>query len=100
MINILDILSVFNWKKWIMGLIGGLILAGLIWLTIRPHFKPNPTTAQEAQYMTNNTYNITPRFGCATVKIYGKENKENISSPDSVVDSGSTLPNRGVGKTF
>ena len=88
MINILDILSVFNWKKWIMGLIGGLILAGLIWLAIRPHFKPNPTsnTNQEAQEILNNTYNITPRFGCATVKIYGGYNGQDkeSSNPDSV----------------
>jgi len=89
MINPLGILSVFNWKKWGLGLIGGLLLAGLIWLAIRPHFKPNPTsnTNQEAQEIINNTYNVTPRFGCATVKILGGKNAnkditDNTGKPD------------------
>jgi len=85
MINILDILSVFNWKKWGLGIIGGLALAGLIWLTIRPHFKPNPSsnTNQEAREIINNTYHITPRFGCATVNILGRNNGQDKESSNS-----------------
>ena len=58
--------------KWVAGLLGGLAIAWTIYAgIIRPVTKPNPSTKQEAQEMTNNTYNVTPRFGCATVKIYG-----------------------------
>lgn len=63
--------------------VGGTLLGlGLAWSIyagiIRPTTKPNPTTTQRAENITNFTYNNTPRssFGCATVKIYEKYRNE------------------------
>ena len=56
--------------KWIVGIIGGLLIAwGLYAGIIRPTTKPNPTTKQEANIITN--YTITPKvtFGCANFRI-------------------------------
>jgi len=72
--------------KWVGGIVGGLAIAWAVYAgIIRPVTKPNPTTRQEAQEITNYTYNITPRFGCATIKQFGRINgkEKDISSPDS-----------------
>lgn len=56
--------------KWVGGIVAGLALAWIFYAgLIRPTTKPNPTTKQEAQYMTN--YNYAPRisFGCSFWKL-------------------------------
>lgn len=82
------------------GMIGAVVLivavaGGIGWKLVQK---------AEGYKSSGDQYNmkVEPRFGCATLKVIfnGKEYKENISSPDSVVDSGSTLPNGGVGKTL
>ena len=59
-------------SKWIGGVVLGLGLAWSIYAgIIRPTTKPNPTTSQKAQEITNYTFNNTPRstFGCSNVRI-------------------------------
>jgi hypothetical protein len=59
--------------KWVGVVLLGLGLAWSIYAgIIRPTTKPNPTTTQKADNITNYTYNVTPRstFGCASIKVY------------------------------
>jgi len=61
--------------KWVGGVLGGLALAWIFYAgLIRPTTKPNPSTSQKADNITNYVYNTTPKstFGCATVKVYEK----------------------------
>jgi hypothetical protein len=63
-----------NIIKWGFGVIGGLIIAWSIYATVfRPTTKPNPITTQNADRIINRTFNITPHFGCATVRIYNAQ---------------------------
>jgi hypothetical protein len=55
--------------KWVGGVLAGLVIAwGLYAGLIRPTTKPNPSTSQQAQNITNYNYNYNPRisFGCAS----------------------------------
>lgn len=78
--------------KYVGGLILGLILAWILYAgLIRPTTKPNPTSKQEAQYITN--YNITSRqsFGCSRFEVIKPEKrKEPNGNPNSVVSGGSS----------
>ena len=56
--------------KWVMGALGGLAIAWAVYAgIIRPVTKPNPSTAQQAQFIVN--YTIQPRqsFGCTNFRI-------------------------------
>lgn len=50
-----------------------LIIAGLGWAiyvtVVRPHTKPNATTKQEAESITNFNYDVKPTFGCMSFKV-------------------------------
>ncbi len=65
-----------NWlpiAKWIGGILGGLALAWVIYAgMIRPVTKPNPSTSQKADNITNVNYYIQPKpmFGCASAKVF------------------------------
>lgn len=57
--------------------LGGVLLGlGLAWSIyagiIRPTTKPNPSTAQAADNISNYVYNVTPKstFGCASIRVY------------------------------
>ncbi|MDD5356433.1 MAG: hypothetical protein PHY56_07860 [Candidatus Omnitrophica bacterium] len=63
--------------KWlaILGFIG-ICLWGLYAGLIRPTTKPNPSTTQRAENMTNNTHNYKgPTLGCMSVRVMASEAK-------------------------
>lgn len=75
-----------NWK------VIGYGAAILFCIAIAVGFGIKLTQKAEGYKASGNQYNMKaePRFGCATLKVYfyGKEQKENVTTPDSV-NSGS-----------
>jgi hypothetical protein len=54
--------------KWVMGVVLGLGLAWAIYAgIIRPITKPNPSTTQKAEQISNYNYNSRLSFGCIRI---------------------------------
>ncbi len=84
--------------KWVGGVLLGLMVAWIVYAgLVRPTTKPNPTTKNEAENMTNYTFTPRVSFGCANFKVYkdGKLEKEIVNSVNSVGNSGSIIPDGG-----
>jgi len=45
------------------------VMLGLVFLTVKPHFFPNPSTKQEAEEIINNTYAPKSTFGCSSIRV-------------------------------
>ena len=52
----------------------GFLVVGFISYAVYKAYikKPEPTTAQSAEEIVNHYYQPSPRFGCASVRIYNK----------------------------
>jgi hypothetical protein len=50
--------------KWVGGVLGGLAIAYIFYIGIRPTYHPTPTTTQQAGNITNNYYSPRLSFGC------------------------------------
>ncbi len=54
--------------KWVSGIVGGLVVAWIFYAgLIRPTTKPNPTTTNQADNITNYTYNMRQTIGCMRI---------------------------------
>ncbi len=56
--------------KWVGGVLAGLALAWIVYAgLIRPTTKPNPSTSQKAETITNYTFSPKSTFGCMRFDI-------------------------------
>ena len=69
---------------WVMRTFSVLAVIGLGWAVyagiIRPVTKPNPTTTQHADSITNPSYK-GPTFGCMSIRVMAEKAKPLTSNP-------------------